>query len=150
MRFLRSEFTRSEDGSALVEMALLLPVLLLIVLGVFDYALVIEKRLRLAEAVAAGTAYAALPGNALDIAGTQNAATLAAVNMPEMSVTASAYWTCTPGGGQVTANSTCSGGIAPMQWMEVDATATPTLKFQFPGLPFNVPLTAASIHRVVR
>ncbi len=140
---------RDENGSALIEMALLLPVLLLIVLGVFDYALVVEKRLRLAEAVSAGAAYASLPGNALDIAGTQNAATLAAV-MPEMSVTATAYWTCSPGGGQVTANTTCSGGIAPMQWIEVDATATPTLQFQFPGIPLNVPLTATAIHRVVR
>ncbi len=143
-------FLRREDGSALIETALLLPVLLLIVLGVFDFALIIEQRLRLAEAVAAGAAYGSLPGNAQDTAGAQNAAMQAAANMSGMNVTASAYWTCSPGGGQVTANTMCSGGTAPMQWMEVDATATPTLQFQFPGLPLNVPLTATAIHRVVR
>ena len=150
MSLSRSAFLQSENGSAMVELALLLPLLLLIVLGVFDYALVIEQRLRLAEAVAAGTAYASLPGNGLDVAGTQNAAILAAANMQGMSVTATAYWTCSPGGGQVNASTMCSGGAAPMQWMEVDASATPTLKFPFPGLPLNVPLSATAVHRVVR
>ena len=143
-------FFRSEEGSAMVEMALLLPVFLLIVLGVIDYGLIIEKRIRLAEAVAAGAAYASLPGNALDIAGTQTAATLAAASMAEMNVTATAFWSCTAGGSQVNANTICSGGSGPMQWVEVDATATPPLKFQVPGLPLNLPLTATAIHRVVR
>ncbi len=143
-------FFQSEDGSALVETALLMPLLLLIVLGVFDYALVIEKRMRLAEAAAAGTAYAALPGNGQDVAGAENAAMLAAANMPEMVVTATPFFTCSPGGGHVTQDTMCSGGTGPMQWMEVDASATPTMKFQLPGLPANMQLSARSIYRVVR
>ncbi len=49
---------RSVSGVASLELALLLPVLVLLVVGVFDYGLVIHQKTQLAHAARAGAQYA--------------------------------------------------------------------------------------------
>ncbi len=49
---------RSVSGVASLELALLLPMLVLLVVGVFDYALVIHQKTQLAHAARAGAQYA--------------------------------------------------------------------------------------------
>jgi TadE-like protein len=85
-----------EDGTALVEFSLLLPVLLLLILGLFDVSRAVWQENTLAYAAREGTRYAIVhgaaaspgtqqgPGNTGDIVGTVQSA---AIGVPNVNVT---------------------------------------------------------------
>jgi len=51
---IRSAFTRDEQGGALVETAVSLPIILLLMTGIFSFSIALHQKLALAEAVSAG------------------------------------------------------------------------------------------------
>ncbi len=58
-RFVRNRYARAERGQSLVEMAVVLPILLLLALGTFDLGRAIFAHIALTEATQEGSLYAA-------------------------------------------------------------------------------------------
>ena len=139
---------RSEDGNALVELALFLPLLTFLFVGVVDYGLEIQQKMKIAEAAAAGAAFGAMPGNAKNYAGMQLAATNSATGVTGFSAVASTVYTCTPGGTVVSSGSSCTGYGTPITYVQVKASATVPTMLSFPGMPINIALQHTASYRV--
>lgn len=140
----------SEEGAALIEFACVLPVFVLLLAGVVDYSLLIKDRMHMTEAAAAGAAYGAVAGNEQNTAGMRNAALSEISDMPNPTVAASAFWTCSVGSEHVGSSSTCPDGNLPMQWVQVETRATLSPLLAFPGLPTQQELQGLAVRRVAR
>jgi len=142
---------KSEEGSSLIELALLLPVLLLLAFSLFNYAFWIQKAMCLQEAAEAGAAYGAIPGNTNDITGITQAANLSATGSRTGATgflaTPTTFYTCSPGGAQVTLQTSCS-GIAPFHYVQVTTTMTAHASIAFSLMPSSFALTGRAAFRV--
>ena len=138
----------SQRGSALVELALLFSLLLLLLLGVIDFALVTQQAMVVSEAAYAGAQYGAISGNSTNYAQMQTIATNSAKGISGFSATASQWCACSPGGTAVVCTTTCSGYGAPVAYVQVITTATASLLFRYTGIPLTVPLRGVCVLRV--
>ena len=143
----RQRLVTSEEGAALLEFACVLPVFVLLLVCVVDYSLLIQQRMHVTEAAAIGAAYGSVVGNGQDAAGMRNAAL---TEMPDLTVTASAFWTCSVSGTHVSSSSACADGSLPMQWVEIDTSATLKPLLAFPGIPTQQELHGLAVRRVAR
>lgn len=139
---------RSEDGTALIEFSLLLPVLVILLIGTVDYAFFFEQQMTLTGGAAAGAAYGTLPGKSSDLAGMRTAALAASSGLQGLVATTSQFWTCTPSGPHLDRYTLCSDGNTAHQWVEVDVSATLPAALAFPGLPSDLTLRATAINPV--
>jgi len=146
---------RSEDGSVLIEFALLLPPLVLMMAYMVDYSLWIQKAMQLQDAATDAAAYGAIPGNATN-SSTNITAMKALANYivtgsisgaTWLTVTPAEFYTCSPGGSQVTATTSCPTG-APYHYVQMTVTATPTGLLGFRGIPSSLSLSAVVTNRV--
>jgi Flp pilus assembly protein TadG len=144
-------FAKSEQGATLIELAVILPVLLLIVFSLVDYAFFIQQAIRIQDAASAGAAYGAMPGNSantttmvqlanFDATGSYTGAT-------GFTATATSFYTCTPGGAQVTASTSCS-GVGPLHYVQVTTSLTAKNNLPFPGTPTTEIINGSAIYRV--
>lgn len=85
---------RSEKGQAVVEFALVLPVLLLLLLGILQFGLVFKDYVALTDAVRAGARTGAVSRQAADPKATTEAAVVAAGGDlgPKLKATATSSW----------------------------------------------------------
>jgi len=145
-------FHRSEDGSILIEFSLVLTPLVLIFACMVDYALWIQKGMLVQDAASAAAAYGAMPGKASETAnmtslanyiatGSTSGAAWFTVNAPTN------FWTCTPGGSQVSATTTCPTG-APYHYVQVTTSASPSALMGFHWVPSSLTLHGAATYRV--
>ena len=139
---------KSEDGSALIEFSLLLPVLVFLFMGIVDYGLETQQAMQIMEAATAGASYGAINGNQKDLVGMQNAARNSATGVSGFSVTASNIFTCSPGGAQVTSSTICTGYGTPIEYVKVTTGATVPTLLAFPGMPTNLVLQQTAMYRV--
>jgi Flp pilus assembly protein TadG len=141
----------SEDASSILELALILPPALLIACAIFNYAFWIQKAIRLQEAAAAGAAYGAIPGNASNSTGMIQAANYSATGSPTggsgVTVTATNFYACTPGGTQVTVDTSCPSGAA-FHYVQVTASTTASATVRNALLPSSLALTGIATLRV--
>jgi Flp pilus assembly protein TadG len=142
---------RSEDGSILIEFALILPPLILMMAYMVDYALWIQKAMQLQDAATDAAAYGAIPGNTLKTAEMQALANFIATGSTSgagwFTVTPTNIYTCSPGGSAVTSTTTCPTG-APYHYVTVTTSATPTGLLAFRGIPSSLSLSATATYRV--
>jgi Flp pilus assembly protein TadG len=132
----RHPLREQRSGSAMVEFALIAPVLLLIMAGVLDYSMALRTAICASDAARTGAQYGTLnPGNATDYAGMQNAALNSAPNITGMSATATRVCKCGDGS-TITCGSTCGSGAVQI-YVQVVTTATVTKWFRYAGLPFS-------------
>ena len=131
-------------GSGLIEFALLILVLMLLALGVFNLGLAIEAGDTISAAARAGAFFGASDGNASNTSGMQNAALNAATGLTaSMTANASTWCTCSAGSAvTVSCTSLCNTYNPPVQYVQVQTSATIPLLFNFPGVPLTIPLTA--------
>jgi Flp pilus assembly protein TadG len=147
IKALRSRGAGAEEGSALVEFSLTMPVVVVFCLVAISFALVVQQDIALTDAVAAATKYGA-NGHGNDLAGMQSAATTSGSGISGMVVTATKYCSCSPGGEVVSCTTTCYPfPITPAQYVSVTATAPAPLLFAITGLPSSLPLSASSTLR---
>ena len=105
----------SETGGALVEMAVVLPVLMIMLTGIFSFSLALHQKLQLAEAISAGGRVLALEsGQANPCTDTANAIYAAAPGLAPSKLTLSITVGQTTGG-TITGGTTYSAaqGVAP-------------------------------------
>jgi Flp pilus assembly protein TadG len=139
---------RKDSGTSILEMAFLLPILLLLALGVIEIGRYAEFSILVTNAARAGAQYGAQNlATAADNTGIQNAAMNDAQGVPGLTVpfpanawNGSSYVTCgctgaTPGS---TCPATCAPGTNPLVYVTVDTQGTLSSIFSFPGLPSSI------------
>ena len=138
-------FLGSERGAALLELAVAIPFLLLIVLGVVDYARVYYTSITVANAAQAG-ANAGL-FNAGDATIMRTAAQTDAGSVSLDTVTAGQFCRC-PGTGVVACvGSTCTGYGVPQIFDSVRVRKDVTLLMRYIGFPTAITVTRTVIMR---
>ena len=137
---------QSECGSSLVEMAVILPVLLLILFGAVDFGRAYYLTIELAGASRAGAIYGSQYPT--DTSGVTNAAKLNAPDVPGIGSSSSWGCECSDGTGKVTSCSTtpsCSANV--VYYVTVKATASYSPLFPWPGVPSPIALSDSSTMR---
>jgi Flp pilus assembly protein TadG len=142
---------RREAGTSLLELALLMPVLSLLTLGVIDLGRLGYMSIEVSNAARAGAAYGAQSHiTAADSAGMVQAAKNDAPDLSGLSASATYYINCYISGIGITrlarGVTVCSGG-RPELYVEVSTTATYTPWFSYRGSPALWTLTGASSMR---
>lgn len=141
-RFLRSILSGSE-GASFVELALILPVFLLIFVPAVDIGRAIYVSIEVASAAQAGAAYGIQ--NPTDVTGMQTASTSGS-NLSNATASASYGCECSDGSSasaSCTTTPTCT--YNQVNYVDVVATAPYSTTFGYPGLPASM-----SISREVR
>jgi Flp pilus assembly protein TadG len=139
---------KTQRGNATIELGLLFTVLLLLFLGVIDFALVTQQAMIVSEAAYAGAQYGAMSGNSSNTAMMQTIATNSATGIAGFSATATKWCACSPGGTTVSCASTCSTYGTPIAYVQVVTTATASMLFKYTAIPLTVPLNGVCILRV--
>jgi Flp pilus assembly protein TadG len=141
-----------EDGAAILELALLLPVLVLTVGSMVSYVFWAQQAMQVQDAAAAAAAYGAIQGNATDSATMTAIANYCATGTVNgssaFSVQPTNYYSCSSGGAHVSGSSSCSGGTAPTHYVQVNTSSTPSAVWSFPGIPSSLTVSGLSIYRV--
>ncbi len=150
-RLLR-RFVCSQSGVSAVEFALIVPVLVLLMLGAFDFAQGFREKQRLANAAQAGAQYAAQNRNFVDIPIAdveQRVRDNAADTTNALDIAARYYCICPAGGPEVACNAICGAPPrSPSRLVEVDVQFDMDLLFGIPGIPDPFPLQTTTVMQV--
>jgi len=137
---------RRQMGSAMVEFALIAPLLLLLLAGVLDYSMALRTAIAISDAARAGAHYGSLStANANDTAGMEAAAHNAVPNLTGMTVNAVRSCKC-PDGSAVSCTGTCGSGALSV-FAEVTTQTTAQNAFSYPGLSFSGAVSAKAVMR---
>jgi Flp pilus assembly protein TadG len=142
------DFFKRRDGAALAELAVVIPVLGLLLLGVVDFGRAYTTSSVVANAAAAGASYGSQDStSAYDASGIRAAALQDAADIDTATVTSRAYCSC--GAGSETAcTNTCTGYGAPRMFVDVTVSRTFFFLIDFPGLPDSIVMTRVAKMRV--
>lgn len=148
--------SRRESGAALVELALALPLLVVMVVGTLDFGRAFRTAMVLTNAARAGAQYGALNlGKSGDFTGMQSAATTVLTanglgSTPTPTTTRTCY--CVPAAGTfgaaVACTSTCGAGEQLVTTVNVSVQRTFSMISPYPGLPGSVTMTRMHTMRV--
>jgi Flp pilus assembly protein TadG len=133
---------RGEEGTSLIETALLLPVLLLMMVGAVDFGRAYYAAIEVQSAAEAGALYGVQYPS--DAAGMVLAAKADATDITGIAPVAIYGCECFDGTSAVascTATPTTCGTNNFVNYAEVDTTATYTTLLRYPGIPSTIPLT---------
>jgi Flp pilus assembly protein TadG len=138
----------TQRGSAIIELGLLFTLILMLLLGVIDFALVTQQAMVVSEAAYAGAQYGAISGNSANTAMMQTIAIHSAAGISGFAATATKWCACSAGGTAVSCSSTCPSYGTPIAYVQVATTATAAMLFRYTGIPLTVPLRGICILRV--
>ncbi len=137
----------------LVETAVVMSLMVFTFAYVADTALWIKRAIELQNAVMVGASYGTIPGSQVDTAGMKQWANYDisggnGAGTPSVTMNATSFYACTPGGSQVSFGATCSTGSAPIQYVKVTATSTVSGLLRYSIIPSSIPLTTSATYRV--
>jgi Flp pilus assembly protein TadG len=152
-------YRSEETGQAFVELALVLPIFTVLVLGAAEFGRLAYAAIEIGNAARAGVAYAAQTHTtAQDSANIQLAATTEAHDIVNLTATPSYTCSCESTGGTITTPGSCTtidttAGSCPspsriVLFVQVNTSAPVNTLFHFPGIPNSVTLTGKAIMRV--
>src|ERR1051326_6579113 len=142
--------SKAQAGTALVELAIMLPLLIVLILGAVDFGRVFDAAIELGNAVTAGAEYGSrLTTKVTDVTGiksvvTSDAADLSGVSFPS---DPTSYCTCPGSSTHVTCTSTCTGYGKPKEYVSVTANYTWTTLVPWPGITNSVALSRTVVMR---
>ena len=146
-RFSRFVFLRA-TGQASVELALSVPLLIVLLLVVVEAGRVCVVAVSLSSAARAGVQYGAQSLTTVsDTAGMQNAAKADAPNLTAMTATGSYYCQCSDGTASTCLATDCATSHR-LTYVKVITSATYTPIVNWPGIPTSTNLTSQAIMRV--
>jgi Flp pilus assembly protein TadG len=138
----------TQRGNAMIEFALCAVLLMLVTVGVTDFARLFTVADTAASAAAAGAGYGALsPAHWSDFAGMQTAALNDAGNATGVTAVGSNTCYCSMGGDPITCPASCNIGT-PMTYVTVRVTVPYTTYFTYPWMPNLPSITTSSSVRV--
>ena len=136
---------RGRRGTALVELALASPLLMLLLAGVLDFSLLLRTAASVDDAARVGAKYGSLsPANSSDYSG-MAAAALNSVAINGMTASATRSCKC-PGGIAVDCGGSCPTGTMAV-YVEVTTRATAHTIFNYSRLPFSGLVSARATMR---
>ena len=143
---LRDRRRRGTRGIATVEFALMAPLLMLLLAGVLDFAMLLRTATCAAEAAHAGTAYGSRSASAaLDFSGIQAAALNSAPGVAGMTAVAARSCKCTDGT-SVACGGSCANGKM-LVYVQVTTQATAHTIFSYAPLNFSGQVTSVASMR---
>lgn len=143
-----SEILRRTEGGSVAELALVMPLLLLILLGGVDFSRAYFLSIEVAGAAQAGAAYGIT--SRTDTTGITNAAKDDAPNVSSLTVS-TPTWGCECSDGTLSSTSctskptTCSNNV--VYWVKVTASTTYSPVFPWPHIPSSLSLSQTAIMR---
>jgi Flp pilus assembly protein TadG len=143
----RFDQLRGEGGSSLVEMAMVMPLFMLLLLGAIDFGRAFYMSTEVAGAAQAAAVYGSQ--NPTDTAGIKSAAQDDAPNLTLSFPTLSYSCECSDGtlsNAGCTAPPTCSGATE-VTLVQVTVTTTYTPLFPWPGVPSSIQLSSSASMR---
>jgi Flp pilus assembly protein TadG len=137
----------AQKGQALLEMALILPFLVLLLLGIIEIGRYAELSIAVANAARSAVQYGAQSlADAADTTGIQNAATFDASMSPPLTVSPSIVCYCS---GSICAGP-CAAPSTEIVYLQVTTTGTFTPLFTYPGLPSLTTISSTAQMRVAQ
>ena len=135
----------------MVELALMLPVLVLLLLVALDFARMFNRSMAVTDAARAGAQWGAQNrASAANVTGMEQAACNSMADLPctpGTNTTASSFCQCAGSSGTISCTS--PGGCANVQnFVTVTASSTFNTVLTYPGLPSSVPLSASATMQV--
>ena len=132
-----------QRGSAMVEMAVVLPLLLVTTIGLVDFGRAAFEAIEVENAAHAGASYGARSkSTALNTTGIQ-AAALAdmgdEVDTSGVTVASSCFCEC-DNGSSIACDLTCGGGVIPLMYVKVNVQKQFQTLINYPGIPHTVNL----------
>jgi Flp pilus assembly protein TadG len=143
-----------DAGQSLVELALIVPIFALLILGAVEFGQLVYASIEVSDAARAGVAYGAQSAaTAADLAGIQNAAINDAPEVPVMTALPVQFCTCS---NAVTTHVSCASapttcatqGFHVVNYVQVNTTATITPVIHLPGTGGGFTLYGQAIMRV--
>lgn len=145
----RTKFDSPRSGAALVELAVALPFLLLILVGVVDFARVYSTATTIANAARAGAQFGAQNVTTSgDTALINQAARQDAVDAVPLAVTSSRVCRCSNGSIVNCVTGNCGAYGAPRVYVLVTASKSVKMLIDYPGLPKNLSIGRTATLRV--
>jgi Flp pilus assembly protein TadG len=139
---------RSASGQALIELALTMPLLLLMLLGAGELARLAYAAIETSNAARAGVQYGAQNHvTASDFGGMQVAATDDGPNVPGLAATATNFCSCADGTPSTCATGDCAGSRM-LEFVQVNTTSTFDPLIYCPGLPTSFTINGQAVMRV--
>lgn len=138
---------RCDSGSSLLEFALVLPILLVLLIGLFDLGRAGYFGILTSNAARAGAQYGAQSMfTSTDTTGMSNAAI---ADAPNIGLTAVGTTLCTVNGGALTGCPTNITGLTVVYYVKVHVSGTFASLVRYPGLPPQINISGDSVMRVV-
>lgn len=148
--FVHRAAIRDDLGQAFVELALILPIFILLLVGIAEFGRLAYAAIEVSNAARAGVAYGAQNHTtASDNSGIQTAAVQDAPNIPGLIATATQVCSCD--GSSISCSSAGTSCISPARIIEsvqVNTSAVVDTVFHFPGFPNTITLRGQAIMRV--
>jgi Flp pilus assembly protein TadG len=131
----------------MLELALCIPLLLLILFGTMDLGRMFYTGITLSGAALAGTQYGVFSvAHNTDFTGMQQAALNDSANISGVTATATSYCECLDGTAVSCSTGLC-GGKPPPTYVKVITTATFSTLFSYPYVPSSAALSGLSVQR---
>lgn len=138
--------SKSAEGNIAVEMALVLPLMTMLLGGIYQYASGVAQTMSLTRAARAAAQYAM--ENPSDTTGIQNAAQNAGnLTAANLSVTTTTYCMCSDGT-SVSCSGTCAADTNPEQYVSVTITQPYTPPLHYNGMSTPSTLRGSAVMRV--
>ena len=139
---------RDDIGQAFVELALILPIFVLLLVGAAELGHLAYASIEVSNAARAGVQYGAQSHiTASDYAGMQTAATKDGSDVTVMSATAKHFCGCSDGSASTCASGDCAASRL-LEYVQVNTTAAVHTLFHYPGVPATLTLTGQAVMRV--
>lgn len=138
---------KADRGSSLVEVALVVPFLLLLLLGVVDFGRAFYLSMEVAGAAQAGAEYGSQ--NPVDTSGIQNAVTTDAPDVPSLTVATPTYGCECSDGSSYSASCSTAPSCTNNMVYRVNVTVSATYKpwFPWPGIPSSMQISNSASMR---
>ena len=139
---------RGDIGQAFVELALVLPIFVLLLVGAAELGHLAYASIEVSNAARAGVQYGAQSHiTASDYAGMQMAAVNDGSDVTVLSATASHFCSCADGSVSTCASGDCSASRI-LEYVQVNTSAAVPTLFHYPGIPPTLTLTGQAVMRV--
>ena len=137
-------------GQSLVELALVVPIAGILLLGAAEFGVMAYQSIEVADAARAGVAYGSQSTtSAADTSGMQTAATNAGSNVSGLTATAKQFWSCSNAPStQASSAPTCTSGNHVLHYVQVKTSVTVTPAIHVSGLTGPFTLRGLAIMRV--
>ena len=129
----------ADEGTSLVEFALIAPFLVLLLIGLVEGGRYTAFAIQVSNAARAGAAYGARDGYSSDIVGMQNAATNDG-QLSQITATATNSCTCADGTASDCSQTSCSASHV-IVYVHVKTSGTFNSLFDYPGIGSSVPIS---------